>query len=97
MSITVTMPQLGESVTEGTIGAWLVQPGQKVERYDSLVEVITDKVTAEVPSPAAGTVGEILAGEGQRLSVGEPICTLEGSADEVTTEPVGAESPGVSR
>ncbi|MGP8248738.1 MAG: dihydrolipoamide acetyltransferase family protein [Candidatus Dormibacteria bacterium] len=93
MSITVTMPQLGESVTEGTIGAWLVQPGQKVERYDSLVEVITDKVTAEVPSPAAGTVGEILAGEGQRLSVGEPICTLEGSADEVTTEPVGAESP----
>jgi 2-oxoisovalerate dehydrogenase E2 component (dihydrolipoyl transacylase) len=87
MSITVTMPQLGESVTEGTIGAWLVQPGQQVERYDSLVEVITDKVTAEVPSPAAGTVGEILAAEGQRLSVGEPICTLEGAAEEVTTEP----------
>jgi len=87
MSITVTMPQLGESVTEGTIGTWLVQPGQQVERYDSLVEVITDKVTAEVPSPAAGTVGEILATEGQRLSVGEPICTLEGSAEEVTTEP----------
>jgi 2-oxoisovalerate dehydrogenase E2 component (dihydrolipoyl transacylase) len=87
MSITVTMPQLGESVTEGTIGTWLVQPGQQVERYDSLVEVITDKVTAEVPSPAAGTVGEILAAEGQRLSVGEPICTLEGSADEVATQP----------
>lgn len=89
MSITVTMPQLGESVTEGTIGTWLVQPGQQVERYDSLVEVITDKVTAEVPSPAAGTVGEILASEGQRLSVGEPICTLEGAADEVTAVPEG--------
>ena len=89
MSITVTMPQLGESVTEGTIGTWLVQPGQQVERYDSLVEVITDKVTAEVPSPAAGTVGEILASEGQRLSVGEPICTLEGTADEVTAVPEG--------
>lgn len=84
--ITVTMPQLGESVTEGTIGTWLVQPGQQVERYDSLVEVITDKVTAEVPSPAAGTVGEILATEGQRLSVGEPICTLEGAEEGAATE-----------
>jgi 2-oxoisovalerate dehydrogenase E2 component (dihydrolipoyl transacylase) len=87
MAITVTMPQLGESVTEGTIGAWLVQPGQQVERFESLVEVITDKVTAEVPAPAAGTVGEILATEGQRLAVGEPICTLEGTAGEVPDEP----------
>lgn len=86
MAITVTMPQLGESVTEGTIGTWLVQPGQQVERYDSLVEVITDKVTAEVPSPVAGVIGEILAPEGQRLSVGEPICTLEGVADDVSGE-----------
>lgn len=90
MSITVTMPQLGESVTEGTIGTWLVKPGQQVERYDSLVEVITDKVTAEVPSPAAGTVGEILATEGQRLSVGEPICTLEGAAEEAAAAPDAA-------
>ncbi|MGH7640068.1 MAG: dihydrolipoamide acetyltransferase family protein [Candidatus Dormibacteria bacterium] len=82
MSLTVTMPQLGESVTEGTIGTWLVQPGQEVDKFDSLVEVITDKVTAEVPSPAAGTVGEILAQEGQRLSVGTPICTLEGATEE---------------
>jgi 2-oxoisovalerate dehydrogenase E2 component (dihydrolipoyl transacylase) len=94
MSITVTMPQLGESVTEGTIGTWLVKPGQQVERYDSLVEVITDKVTAEVPSPAAGTVGEILATEGQRLSVGEPICTLEGAAEEAAAEPDSAPPAG---
>ncbi len=77
MAITVTMPQLGESVTEGTIGSWLVHPGQQVEKFDSLVEVVTDKVTAEVPSPAAGTVVEILAPEGERLSVGQPICTLD--------------------
>jgi 2-oxoisovalerate dehydrogenase E2 component (dihydrolipoyl transacylase) len=82
MAITVKMPQLGESVTEGTIGSWLVEPGQQVNKFDSLVEVITDKVTAEVPSPAAGTVGEILATEGQRLSVGEPICTLNGAEEE---------------
>ncbi|MGH7667807.1 MAG: dihydrolipoamide acetyltransferase family protein [Candidatus Dormibacteria bacterium] len=91
MALTVKMPQLGESVTEGTIGTWLVQPGQEVQKFDSLVEVITDKVTAEVPSPAAGTVGEILASEGQRLSVGEPICTLEGAADE---SPASPESEG---
>ncbi len=78
MALTVTMPQLGESVTEGTIGTWLVKPGDAVHRYDSLVEVITDKVTAEVPSPADGTVAEILAEEGQRLAVGEAICRLDG-------------------
>ncbi len=76
--VTVTMPQLGESVTEGTIGSWLVQPGDRVRKYDALVEVITDKVTAEVPSPADGTVGELLAAEGQLLQVGEPICRLDG-------------------
>jgi 2-oxoisovalerate dehydrogenase E2 component (dihydrolipoyl transacylase) len=85
VAITVRMPQLGESVTEGTIGSWLVQPGQQVSKFDSLVEVITDKVTAEVPAPASGTVGELLATEGQRLTVGEPICTLDG-ADEPHVE-----------
>jgi 2-oxoisovalerate dehydrogenase E2 component (dihydrolipoyl transacylase) len=95
MAITVKMPQLGESVTEGTIGSWLVEPGQKVEKYDSLVEVITDKVTAEVPSPAAGTVGEILAPAGQLLTVGEPICTLEGADEEgdQATPPASQEPP----
>jgi len=95
MAITVKMPQLGESVTEGTIGTWLVQPGQQVERFESLVEVITDKVTAEVPAPAAGTVGKILATEGQRLSVGEPICILEGVAEEGSDEPGPGEPEAV--
>ncbi len=91
MSITVRMPQLGESVTEGTIGSWLVQPGQQVSKFDSLVEVITDKVTAEVPSPASGTVVEILAPEGERLSVGQPICTLDGAEGAVEASPPAPE------
>ena len=90
MSITVKMPQLGESVTDGTIGTWLVKPGQQVSKYDSLVEVITDKVTAEVPSPAAGTVGQILAGEGERLTVGQPICTLDGADEDAPELPQAA-------
>ena len=60
----VTMPQLGESVAEGTIGRWLKKPGDRVEKYESIVEVITDKVNAEVPSPFAGTLTAILVGGG---------------------------------
>ena len=56
----VTMPQLGESVAEGTIGRWLKQPGDTVAKYEPLLEVITDKVNAEVPSPFAGVLKEIL-------------------------------------
>ena len=52
----VTMPQLGESVAEGTIGKWLKQPGDHVDKYEPLLEVITDKVNAEVPSPFEGTL-----------------------------------------
>ena len=61
----VTMPQLGESVAEGTIGKWLKQPGDTVEKYEPLLEVITDKVNAEVPSPFAGVLKEILVEEGR--------------------------------
>ena len=60
----VTMPQLGESVAEGTIGRWLKQPGDAVAKYEPLLEVITDKVNAEVPSPFEGVLREILAPEG---------------------------------
>ena len=61
----VTMPQLGESVAEGTIGRWLKQPGDSVAKYEPLLEVITDKVNAEVPSPFAGVLKEILAAGGR--------------------------------
>lgn len=73
----ITMPKLGESVTEGTISSWLVKPGDTVEKYDAIAEVLTDKVTAEIPSSFSGTIKEILAEEDETLEVGEVICTIE--------------------
>ncbi|HZS15589.1 MAG TPA: dihydrolipoamide acetyltransferase family protein [Candidatus Dormibacteraeota bacterium] len=82
MAVTVAMPQLGESVTEGTITQWLKQPGDPVERYESIAEVTTDKVNAEIPSPVAGVMGEHLAVEGTVVPVGGEICRIEGAAEE---------------
>jgi 2-oxoisovalerate dehydrogenase E2 component (dihydrolipoyl transacylase) len=77
----VTMPQLGESVAEGTIGKWLKQPGDHVAKYEALVEVITDKVNAEVPSPFEGILREILAEEGATVPNNAEIAVIE-TADE---------------
>src|SRR5829696_5947030 len=77
----VTMPQLGESVAEGTIGKWLKQPGDTVEKYEPLLEVITDKVNAEVPSPFAGVLKEILVEEGETVPNNAEIAEIE-TADE---------------
>jgi len=77
---TVTMPQLGESVTEGTILHWLKQPGDPVALDDSLCEIETEKVTAELPSPYEGTMGEILVPEGETVKVNVALCeVLEGA------------------
>jgi 2-oxoisovalerate dehydrogenase E2 component (dihydrolipoyl transacylase) len=73
----IKMPQLGESVTEGTISKWLVSVGDKVNKYDPLAEVMTDKVNAEVPSSFTGIIKELIAEEGETNSVGEVICTIE--------------------
>lgn len=73
----IKMPQLGESVTEGTIERWLVKPGDVVNKYDSLAEVNTDKVTAEVPSSFAGKIVDLIAKEGETLEVGAVVCTIE--------------------
>src|SRR5580765_8644046 len=75
------MPQLGESVAEGTIGKWLKQPGDTVEKYEPLLEVITDKVNAEVPSPFAGILREILVEEGATVPNNAEIAVIE-TADE---------------
>ena len=71
------MPQLGESVTEGTISKWLVGPGDSVNKYDPIAEVMTDKVNAEVPSSFSGIIKELIAEEDQTLEIGEVICTIE--------------------
>jgi pyruvate/2-oxoglutarate dehydrogenase complex dihydrolipoamide acyltransferase (E2) component len=73
----VTMPQLGESVAEGTIGKWLKQPGDHVDKYEPLLEVITDKVNAEVPSPFEGTLKEILVEEGATVPNEAEIAIIE--------------------
>lgn len=86
----IKMPQLGESVTEGTIEKWLVQVGDKVNKYDPLAEVNTDKVTAEIPSSFTGVIKELIASEGETLAVGEVVCTIEteggGSEEQSTPE-----------
>ncbi|MBC2188880.1 dihydrolipoamide acetyltransferase family protein [Listeria booriae] len=90
----ITMPQLGESVTEGTISQWLVAPGDHVNKYDALAEVLTDKVTAEIPSSFMGTVKQLIAEEDETLEVGAVICILETEgADEQPTEPAKEEAP----
>ncbi len=73
----VTMPQLGESVTEGTILKWMKQTGDRVELDDSLCEIETEKVTAELPSPFAGTMGKILVPEGETVDVGADLCEVD--------------------
>ncbi|MBN6205622.1 2-oxo acid dehydrogenase subunit E2 [Ralstonia pickettii] len=87
----ITMPQLGESVTEGTITTWLVQPGDHVKKYDPIAEVMTDKVNAEVPSSFSGVIKELVAEEGDTLQVGEVMCQLEVENGTKEKEPKQAE------
>ncbi len=77
MAITIELPHVGESVVEGTIGKWLKQPGESISRFEPLVEVVTDKVTMEVPSPVSGSLVRVLAEEGETLPMGAPIAEIE--------------------
>ena len=77
MATTITMPQLGETVTEGTVAQWLKNPGDSVEKYEAFVEVSTDKVNAEVPSPVAGVLREHIVREGQTVPTGAPIAVID--------------------
>ena len=77
----VVMPQLGESVHEGTISRWLVKPGDRVTEFEPLLEVDTDKVSAEVPSPVSGILREIIAKEGETVQAGAEIAVVEVGAD----------------
>ncbi|WP_129688509.1 dihydrolipoamide acetyltransferase family protein [Gottfriedia acidiceleris] len=91
----IKMPQLGESVTEGTISTWLVKVGDRVNKYDPLAEVMTDKVNAEVPSSFSGVIKELIANEGETLAVGEIICTIEveGASSEVAATTIEETKP----
>ncbi len=86
------MPQLGETIAEGTIGRWLKQVGESVEMDEPLVEIITDKVNAEVPSPATGVLSSILVDEGVTVDVGTEIAAVDeagtGSVSTIAAEAV---------
>lgn len=87
------MPKLGESVTEGTIGKWLKRPGEKVDKYDLLVEVQTDKVNTEIPSPVSGTLREVKVEEGQTVPIGTLLAVFDTADGEAAAaSPAGSGS-----
>ncbi len=89
----VVMPQLGESVHEGTISKWLVKPGDSVVEFEPMLEVDTDKVSAEVPAPVTGVLKEILAPEGQTVQAGAEIAVVEVGGDGKVTATPEAPAP----
>ncbi|NTW97012.1 MAG: 2-oxo acid dehydrogenase subunit E2 [Oscillochloris sp.] len=86
----IKMPQLGESVTQGSVGRWLKQPGEHVQKYEPLLEVVTDKVDTEVPAPVSGTLLEVLVGEGETVPVGTLLARIGAAGAEAVREAVGA-------
>jgi len=93
MASTIKMPQLGESVVEGTIGKWLVKEGDRIEADQPVVEVLTDKADSEVPAPAAGVVTRLLVAEGAIVVVGQDLCEIEVGA---TASAVAPSAPAAS-
>ncbi|HEX2326224.1 MAG TPA: biotin/lipoyl-containing protein [Chloroflexota bacterium] len=100
--VSVTMPKLGESVVEGTVVRWLKREGERVAKYEPLVEVITDKVNSEVPSPGEGVITRIVIPEGETVKVGTEIAVIgdasapapqDGSAPGASPEAAPAEAP----
>jgi 2-oxoisovalerate dehydrogenase E2 component (dihydrolipoyl transacylase) len=93
MATSVKMPQLGESITEGTISKWLKKPGDQVKKYEGLVEIITDKVNAEVPAPLTGVLKEIKVQEGATVTVGTEIAVIEESVAATSSAPTAQPAP----
>src|SRR5512132_7519 len=82
MSVEVVMPQMGESITEGTVSKWLKKVGDKIEKDEAILEISTDKVDAEVPSPGAGTLIEIRHNEGDTVEVGTVLAVIGADGDQ---------------
>jgi pyruvate dehydrogenase E2 component (dihydrolipoamide acetyltransferase) len=95
MSVDVIMPQMGESIFEGTITKWLKKPGEKIERDEPLFEISTDKVDAEIPSPAAGVLKEIKVNEGQTVPIQTIVAVIDatGAVAAATAPAKAAEAP----
>src|SRR5579863_364985 len=88
----VVMPQMGESIVEGTLTKWLKKPGDRVERDEPLFEISTDKVDTEIPSPAAGTLAEVLVEEGKTVGINTIVARIDeaGGAAAATPAPKAA-------
>src|ERR1700744_1635780 len=91
MSTEVVMPQMGESITEGTLTKWQKKPGDPVQRDEPLFEISTDKVDAETPSPTAGTLEEIKIAEGTTVQINTVVCTIADGAS--SSAPVAKTAP----
>jgi 2-oxoglutarate dehydrogenase E2 component (dihydrolipoamide succinyltransferase) len=96
MATEVVMPQMGESIAEGTITRWLVKVGDKVERDQPLFEISTDKVDAEIPSPASGTLLEIRNKEGETVPVNQVVASIGEAGDQPGAAPAAAAAPAAS-
>src|ERR1700689_5021046 len=91
MAVDVIMPQMGESIFEGTITKWLKKPGDKIERDEPLFEISTDKVDAEIPAPAAGVLKEIKVNEGQTVPIQTVVALIDAAgAGAVVSAPAPA-------
>src|SRR5262252_53890 len=90
MAADVVMPQMGESIFEGTITKWLKKPGDKVERDEPLFEISTDKVDAEIPSPSAGVLKEVKVKEGQTVPINTVVATIDAAG---AAAPAAAPAP----
>lgn len=97
MATTIKMPQLGESVTEGTIERWLVKEGDTVEQYDPLFEVVTDKVNAEVPAEVAGTITKIMVPDGETVKVGTPLAEISADGEAAAAGDAPAAEPAAAQ
>jgi len=95
-AVDVVMPQMGVSVSEGTITKWLKQEGETIEADESLLEISTDKVDTEVPSPASGVVTQILVQEGETVEVGTKLAVIGGEAGAPVPEPEAAPEPATA-
>src|SRR5213593_3176118 len=91
--VDVLMPQMGESIAEGTLSKWLKQVGDAVKRDEPLFEISTDKVDAEIPAPAAGVLAEIKVQQGQTVPVQTLVAVIETEKGAVASPPAAASAP----
>ena len=97
MSVDVVMPQMGESITEGTVSKWLKRIGERIEKDEPVLEISTDKVDAEVPSPGAGTLLEIRHQEGDTVEVGTVLAVIGAESEQPATSPQSQQHESVSQ